>query len=492
MSDNRISDGAWLDAFADSDTVLIEGLSGTVVSKCLIEQRAAELASANPDRGLCFLLTEQNLVTAIDLHALLMAKIPVALLDGRAPINHVSSLIERYAPKLVLDAKATDGASIDASALQLSTFGFDQLETSEARFSQIWITSAVGISPHPDLSVLLTTSGSTGSPKFVRLSSTNITANAHQIASSIDLSRNDCGLTSLPMHYSFGMSILTSHAIAGSPVVVTSSSVLEPVFWEQILKHRVTILAGVPQTYQMLRRLGFEHKQLPSLRALLQAGGRLDTGTISEFAEMMTKRSGSFYVMYGQTEASPRMACLPPRDLKRKLGAAGKALSGARLEIKSPSGEVLPPNSSGEVFYTGPNVMMGYAESVNDLCLGDVQGDTLATGDLGYVDEEGFLFLTGRSKRIAKVAGLRISLDEVEQMATDLNPIAVEAPPGTIALVTLSEDTDRTFRQSSKSLARKLQIPPKSVTIRTINEIPLLPSGKIDYQGITTLILESP
>ncbi len=459
----------WLQEFEHHRAVLIDGATGDVATRADIEARADRLRAEVVSGGLAFLLAEPTLDSATTFHALLAARIPVALVDGTASAETTAALIDRYRPEVVLRGRVAEGPTTAVA-------GTDRAATASSPTT------------HPDLAVLLTTSGSTGSPKLVRLSHRNISTNARQIARSLSLTSADRGVTALPFHYSFGMSVLTSHASVGSPVVVTGASVLEPELWDQIDAHGVTLFPGVPQTYQMLRRLRFASEPLSTVRGLMQAGGRLDPNLINEFAAVMAARGGEFYVMYGQTEASPRIACLPPADLIRKLGSAGKALAGGTLEARSPDGATLPAGEAGEIVYTGPNVMMGYAESRADLELGDTHGDTLATGDLGYLDDEGFLFLTGRSKRIAKIAGLRISLDEVEAMAPELQPTAVEAPAGTITLTTLVAESDGDgHTRAARVLAKSLRVPPKLVRILHIDALPLLPNGKVDYRALEAL-----
>ena len=251
--------------------------------------------------------------------------------------------------------------------------------------------------PHPDLAILLTTSGSTGSPKFVRLSTRNVTSNATAIATALRIDRQERAVTSMPLHYSYGMSILNSHLIAGASVIITDASVLEPRFWEDLRQHEATSLAGVPYTYQMLERIGFDPADQPTLRSMTQAGGKMPEPLTRRFADRLAAHGIGLYVMYGQTEAAPRIAVLPAERLDDKVGSAGVALPGGALTIDGPDGPTDAPDVSGEVVYTGANVMMGYADGRADLSVGDVHGDTLRTGDLGHLDADGYLFITGRS-----------------------------------------------------------------------------------------------
>jgi acyl-CoA synthetase (AMP-forming)/AMP-acid ligase II len=429
---------------------------------------------ALPRGGLAMLFTDKSLLSVSRFVALLAARVAVLPLDRQTRPETAADLIARYRPELVL---LPDLGSPIAALLS----GYDCQEDG-------WCVARDPAPPvHPELGVLLSTSGSTGSAKLVRLSHSNITSNAAAIAQSLSLRPEDRGVTSLPLHYSFGMSLVTSHLSVGSSVLVTPHSVLERRFWADMATFGVTHLAGVPQTYAMLDRIGLAEMDLPACRALLQAGGRLHPRYIQRFDEAARARGREFFVMYGQTEAAPRMACLPPERLPEKLGSVGVAIPGGRFEIRDGAGNLLPVGQIGEIVYRGPNVMMGYANSRADLALADLMGSVLPTGDLGHLDEEGFLYLTGRTKRIAKVAGARISLDEVEYMLSALDPVAVIAHPdddGIAVFTTVAGDTSATRRK----LASDLGVPSRAVTIAHVDRLPELANGKIDYPSLAPLI----
>jgi acyl-CoA synthetase (AMP-forming)/AMP-acid ligase II len=321
---------------------------------------------------------------------------------------------------------------------------------------------------HPDLAVLLTTSGSTGNPKLVRLSRDAVLTNAEQIATVLDISAGDVAITTLPLFYSYGMSVLNSHLLRGATVVLERTGIMQRDFWTAALEHGATSMAFVPYQYEMLRRLRFDPAKYPALRKLTQAGGRLRTELVTDFAQRMATVGGSLYVMYGTTEAAPRMATLPPARLAEKLGSVGLALPGGSFSL---DGE--------EVVYHGPNVMMGYAETAADLAKGDEMGGVLHTGDLGRLDDEGFLFITGRAKRIGKVFGVRINLDDVEKH------FPVAAVPGedklNIFAEGISEDEARDLRTK---ITEWLGTHFSGVVVRSIESLPLLPNCKIDYRAL--------
>ena len=309
------------------------------------------------------------------------------------------------------------------------------------------------ISLHPNLALMLSTSGSTGSPKLVRLGHRNVASNAQSIAEYLGLSAAERPITSLPMAYSYGLSIINSHLAVGATLVLTSRGVLEKDFWSAMAEYECTSFAGVPYTYQMLLRVGLLKKSLPSLRTLTQAGGRLDPSYIEQVRTIASERGWSFYVMYGQTEASPRISYVPPAELHRKVGSIGIPVPGGSLEV----------DPDGELVYSGPNVMLGYAQCEADLCKGDELGGVLKTGDLGRRDEDGFFYVTGRRSRFLKMFGQRFSLDEIEnELASRLHsPVACRGsddhPLG------VRRGNRRAGQRGARARVRAVRAPPQRV-----------------------------
>ena len=321
---------------------------------------------------------------------------------------------------------------------------------------------------HPDLALLLTTSGSTGDPKLVRLSRSAVLANAGQVADSLGVTGDDVAITTLPLFYSYGLSVLHSHLLRGATVVLERTGMMQKDFWAAVGEHGVTSMAFVPYQYEMLRRLRFDPAKYPSVRTITQAGGRLRTELVTDFAGRMDAVGGRMFVMYGQTEAAPRMACLPVSSLPGKLGSVGRAMPGGAFAI-----------SDDEVVYRGPNVMMGYAHTAADLARGDDLAGVLRTGDLGRLDDEGYLFITGRIKRMGKVFGVRINLDDVEREF----PVAAVAGDDRLHVFAegLSADEARALRTK---IAEWLGTHFTGVDVRTIEALPLLANGKTDYRAL--------
>ena len=166
--------------------------------------------------------------------------------------------------------------------------------------------------PHPDLRLLLSTSGSTGDPKLVRLSEDNMQANAASIVDYLRLGPTDRGMTTLPLHYSYGLSVLHSHLEAGAGLILTDTGVTDAAFDHLCRTARVTNLAFVPHQLNLLDARGADLSGLPDLRFVTQAGGRLGAQKVRAWAQTGQANGWDFIVMYGQTEAAPRMAWLPP------------------------------------------------------------------------------------------------------------------------------------------------------------------------------------
>ncbi len=335
---------------------------------------------------------------------------------------------------------------------------------------------------HPDLALLLSTSGSTGSPRLVRLSWDNLRSNADAIAASLGIRSSDRAVTSLPLHYSYGLSVVHSHLAAGASVVLTDGSVADPCFWDLAAEARVTTLAGVPHTFDLLDRVGFAAMDLPHLRTVTAAGGRLDPHRVVDLAALGLERGFDLVVMYGQTEATARMAYLPPALAATHPGTVGVPVPGGHLDLVD-----------GEVVYSGPNVMLGYAQRPADLALGRTV-ERLHTGDLGRWSDDGLLVLTGRRSRVAKVLGHRVDLDHVERSlrADGCDVRCVDGGPG---LVVCAAGTPR--GDLADTAARRAGLPVRCIRVVEpthlgLDDVPRLPTGKVDYAALSGLVAATP
>lgn len=266
------------------------------------------------------------------------------------------------------------------------------------------------------VSLLLSTSGSTGSAKQVALSTKNLEANAASICQYLPICESDKTLLTLPMFYSYGLSVINSHLMAGACVVLTEYSMVNREFWQLIKQQSITSFAGVPYQYETIMRLRFTNMDLPALRYLTQAGGKLSPQLVAKLAEYSQLTNKQFFVMYGQTEATARMAYLAPDAVCEKPNSIGKAIPGGEFLLKDDKGNrVNVPNKTGELYYRGNNVMLGYVTNLAELQQLHPES-WLATGDLAYFDEGGDYYIVGRLKRFVKVFGQRIGLDDLEDL----------------------------------------------------------------------------
>ena len=263
--------------------------------------------------------------------------------------------------------------------------------------------------------LLLSTSGTTQSPKFVRLSQENLEDNTLKIANHLNIKKNHTTITTMPMGYSYGLSILNTHLFKGAKIVLNKSTILEKIFWEKIIKHNVNSFGGVPEFYEFLKRIDFQKNLYTSIKYLTQAGGKLQEETLKYFGNICKKKKIKFYVMYGQTEASPRMSLLNWKMFFKKINSIGKPLKGYKMNLVSKNKKLIKKNNQeGEIVFRGKNVSLGYAKSLKDLRTGDINKKILYTGDIAYRDNDNYYYITGRKKRFIKLFGKRFDLKEIE------------------------------------------------------------------------------
>ena len=360
---------------------------------------------------------------------------------------------------------------------------------------------------HPDLALCLSTSGSTGSPKLVRLTKRNIISNAESIAEYLQIDEHERPITMLPMYYSYGLSIINSHLIKGATILLTDKTYAQREFWNFLREQQATSMSGVPYTWEMLRRLRFFRMDLPSVKTMTQAGGKLNAEVAKEYIDNAAASGKRFIVMYGQTEATARMSYLPWERASEKFASIGIPIPGGEfflddgktimdygLSIMEDDTKIenrkskIEPVTQGELVYRGPNVSMGYAECAEDLLKGDENHGVLHTGDMARVDEDGFYYITGRKKRFVKIWGNRCNLDAVEQIVKQItSSCAVVGVDDQITVFVTKEGLEKDIKDL---LASKTGLNSKAFAVRTIDAIPVKDSGKIDYPQLQRMIEE--
>lgn len=424
-----------------------------------LTDRVQTLAESIPPRTLVFIFCKNQSDTVIGYLACLKQNAVALMLDSDLNEARVTSLIDTYHPTF----------------LWREEHGAFRLQ-------------ATGLAPfplHDDLALLMTTSGSTGSPKLVRLSQRNLESNATSIASYLAIDAHERGLVSLPLNYVYGLSIVNSHLKAGATLLLTGASVMQREFWKFVRDERATSLAGVPYTWEMLKKLRFMRMALPDMRTLTQAGGKLAPALVKEFTEFAQQHGKRFVVMYGAAEATSRMAWLAPDFAQSKTGTIGTPIPGGEFILLDDKGDIITaPDTEGELVYKGENVALGYAEKGSDLASGDAFQGVLHTGDIARRDAEGFYTIVGRKKRFLKIFGNRVGLDDMEALIKSAFPGLACACDGRDDLLCIFL-TDADFASTVKQYAAATsQLHHSAFCVITLDEIPKNAAGKTLYHRL--------
>ncbi|NDJ13936.1 MAG: long-chain fatty acid--CoA ligase [Acidobacteriia bacterium] len=339
---------------------------------------------------------------------------------------------------------------------------------------------------HPDLALLFSTSGSTGSPRFVRLSARNLALHTPMLNAALASSPADVAILTSPVFNALGQSLIHGALLSGGSFVLTRARITSAEFWNIVRTCGCTRIAGTPYFYQVLDRLDLESLNVPTLQTFICTGGRLPELLATKLHGRLTARGSTFHIMYGQAETTARMSGIPPALLPAAIRSVGFALPPGRLWVEA-DGRVCGPHEEDELMYEGPGVMMGYANSSDDLAAGDLLGGTIATGDLGYRDEAGLIYITGRKSRFVKVFGWRVSLDDVEEiLACESHHIA--ALNDTERIVVFHLHSDPTLVERIHEAAVRLRLHPSCFTLFPVDSLPLLPTGKINYRALADLL----
>ncbi len=448
----------------------------------------AELASFTEEmmpfaRCLVFCLCENSIGSMAGYACMLNAQVVPVMLDKDLDRELLRNLLDTYRPDYIwlpADRKEefADVETLDANPV-IEKYGYMLVKTSYDS----------GPALYEELALLLTTSGSTGSPKLVRQSYDNIRANTEAIVEYLQLDASERPITTLPMYYTYGLSIINTHLYVGATILLTDATLMQKNFWQFFREGEATSFGGVPYTYEMLKKLRFFRMDLPSLRTMTQAGGKLTPELHAEFAAYAAEHSRKFVVMYGQTEATARMSYLPPERAVEKCGSMGIAVPGGRFTLIDVDGHGIEESDIvGELVYEGPNVTLGYAEMREDLSKGDERHGKLVTGDMAKRDDEGYYYIVGRKKRFLKMFGKRVNLDEVDRLIKaqydGIDCAASGIDDKMIIFLTDEQllDEVRTF------VADKIHINISAIRTQYLPEIPKSSAGKVLYSELEKMV----
>ena len=437
-----------------------------------LEKISDQFKNKLPKRSLVFSLNTNSMGSFCGYFSFIKNEVVPLMLEATIDRELLDNLISTYKP-MYLWIPEEYISMYSGNEVVYSIYDYLLLKLENQNYYQL----------NENLALLLTTSGSTGSPKLVRLTYGNLLANATSIAEYLSIGESERPITALPMHYSFGLSIINSHLISGSSLLLTNRSLVEKEFWAFLNSAEATSLSGIPYSFEILKKLRIFKMDLPYLRTVTQAGGKLNDELNLEFSKFFRKTGINFFVMYGQTEATARMSYLPPECSVEKIGSMGVPIpNGEFYLIDDEGGLILDSDTVGELVYKGKNVSMGYAICGEDLALGDENNGVLITGDLAKRDSDGFYYIVGRKKRFVKLFGNRVNLDETERLIKNITHDVACTGVDDKMVIYIS---DSNLSGAVKTfISKKTGINGRAFEIRIIDKIPKNSSGKTIYSQL--------
>lgn len=424
-----------------------------------------------PERSFCFLLTENNIGGIAWTIGMLGSRNVPLILNAHTEKSLFGSLYNMYQPSYLCIPMAM--VNLFKGEMLTEKYGYVLMRT---EFEECLMND--------ELSHLLPTSGSTGSPKLVRHKYENIEAAALNISTFFELTENDRPLLVLPLYYTMGLSIVFSHLKVGATILITNLSMTDRDFWRFIKEERATSFTGVPYSFEVLNLMRFFRMSLPDLTLLTQGGGKMPKELNLKFAQYCQDNGKKWIATYGQSEGTARMAYLPPEWAISKVGSIGHAVSNGELSLIDSEGNVITkPLFEGEMCYRGKNVTMGYARMREDLLLGDERNGFMRTGDIAYFDEDGCFYIVGRMGRFLKLFGMRIGLDECEQIIKSNQPMEC-ACVGNDEKMTVYITKNEFAQEVKDILVIKTKLVASAFEVKVIDEIPKNEAGKILYSKL--------
>ncbi len=425
-------------------------------------------------RCLVFILSTNSIGSLLGYVSCLNGNIVPLMLNAHLEQEILDNLLNLYHPSYIW-LPEENAEQFKGLSEVYSSYGYKLLQTNYGNNYPLYA----------ELALLLTTSGSTGSPKFVKQSYDNIEANTKSIAGYLHLDETERAITTLPMNYTYGLSIINTHLAVGAAILVTDKGLMQKEFWNFFKEQKATSFGGVPYTYEMLDRLKIYRMDLPSLKTMTQAGGKLTPELHEKFANFAWDTGRSFVVMYGQCEATARMGYLPANKAVEKKGSMGIAIPGGKLRLIDVDGnEIRKPHTTGKLVYEGANVTLGYAECGDDLIKGDERGGVLQTGDMAQFDEDGYFYIVGRRKRFLKIYGNRVNLDEIDRMIKSAYEDIDVASTGVDDHMYLFPTKQEMADEIKNFVVSKTRLNPAAFKTICIPEIPKNDAGKTLYKDL--------
>ncbi|MDA7713976.1 AMP-binding protein [Candidatus Pelagibacter sp.] len=419
-------------------------------------------------KSLVFILSGNNLETIIFYLAALKNNCAIHFIDKNTNYQLIQKLILKYKPNYIFSNKEIKNRNYKK---QLEFYNY----------SIFFQKKFLNLKVNKNLSILLSTSGTTGTTKLVRQSHKNYISNTKSIIKGLKIKKNYSTITTLPISYTFGLSIINTHLFAGTTIILNENSVLQKDFWDKYKKYLPKTIYGVPFTYELITKIGLKKLFHNNLKFIAQAGGHLNEKIFVEIANFAKKKSVNFFSMYGQTEGTARMSILDSKYSLHKIGSIGKPIYGGSFFLVNSDGKIIKkPNQVGELMYRGNNVCLGYANSLSDLKKGDENKKIISTGDLAKFDEANFYYIVGRIKRFIKIFGNRISLDDVELIFEKMGyKVICGNKDDSLIINYVDKKLDKI--KIIKDLSKILRINTRFINLDLIKEFKTNSSGKVIF-----------
>lgn len=368
------------------------------------------------ERSLIIIMASNTLGSVIGYFSCLKYKnVPIMLRD-----NLECEQLEKYMSDYRVNYVWLPEKWLDSDGVVLN----ERYETVYSEYGYVLLSiSGQKVCLNSELALLLTTSGTIRSSKLVRLSYQNIVSNTRAICKYLAINENDRAVTSLPMSYTYGLSVINTHLYSRATVLLTDRQIYTSEFWEYFKNNKGTSFSGVPYMYEMLIKLGMFNEDIATLKVMTSAGGKLSINDEKHLLKYAQEYAKKLIVMYGQTEATARISYRPYEDMKRKIGSIGIAIPEGNMWLENQQGDIInKPYNNGEIIYKGKNVSMGYAYDYTDLVKGNTNKGVLHTGDIGYIDEDGYFYILDRCDESINVNGNRLALRYMEKMLEEMYP----------------------------------------------------------------------